>query len=139
MNDEQKKRIAELEKRIAEKQAAARAKTADELEEHNLGYLEALDKALDEHGDRLVTVDIAHVGKCLFRFPGRPDHAAFVRDVAKEITLGACVTYTTKCVLYPAPVAFKDKLDALNVEGFVQAANAIRSAMRPEDEEEGKG
>lgn len=139
MNDEQKKRIAELEKRIAEKRAAARAKTADELQNHNLGYLEALDKALDEHGDRLVTVDIAHVGKCLFRFPGRPDHAAFVRSVAREITAEACRLLASKCVLYPTPQEFVNKVDALNSEGYIQTANAIRAAMRPEDEEEGKG
>lgn len=129
----------ELEKSIAAKRAAKTTELELRIEAHNLAFLEAYEKALDgEFANRLVIVDIPKVGKCLYRFAGRTDHAAFTREIHEKIELAPCVTYTSKCVLYPLPVAHRELLDKENPEGFVKAALAIKTAMKGEDTAEGK-
>lgn len=129
---------AELEKRIAEKRAAKATEATEALDKHNLGYLEALDKALDDHGERLVVVDIPHIGKCLFRYPGITDHTAFTREIHKDLELSPCKTYTSKCVIFPAPLAWKDLCDKINPEGYVKAALRIKIAMKGDEDAAGK-
>lgn len=131
--------IEEVKARVAAKLAAKEAETAAAIEKHNEGFYLAYEKALDEHGDRLVVVDVEKVGKCLFKFGGRADHAAFVGAIHKSMDMGPCVTYSCKCVLYPEPLKFRELLDKVNPEGFVKAALRIKIAMQGEDDEEGKG
>lgn len=130
--------VAEMRERVAAKREAKKAAEDAEIEAHNKGFYEAYDKAIDEHGSRLVEVDVPYVGKCLYRFPGKVDHAAFTRAIHDKIDLAPCVTYANKCVVYPDERTHHKLLGEKNPEGYVKAALKIKTAMRGEDEEEGK-
>jgi hypothetical protein len=135
--------FVEIEKRLKEAKEKKAAHDAERIEKHNAAFVEAYLKALDnaDDGASFVEVNIPKVGKCLFKFPSRPDHAAFKREVnvrEKPLELSTCTTYSTKCVVFPPPIQFKEMCDKYNVQGFEIAALRIHREMQEKDEEEGK-
>jgi hypothetical protein len=134
-------------KTTAELLEEAKAKRAnaetERIAQHNAAfdafYLNAL--ASDDGSTSYVVKSIPKIGKCLATFAAKPDHALFKRAVNvrdKPLEMSTCVTYSTKCVIFPAPKKFAELCDKYNVQGYEIMALGIHAAMQSEDEDEGK-
>lgn len=128
---------------IAEAKAKRAYSEKARIDEHNAAfgatYLKKLESADDS--EAFVEVDIPRVGKCLFRFPERNQHALFKRHLNipnKPVEMGPCVTYAVHCAVFPEAAKFKELCEKYNVQGFETAALKVARAMQPKDEVEGE-
>lgn len=129
----------DLKKAIEEKKAAKAAPAQKAAEEHERAYLQAYLSALDTHDpEDLVTVEVPRVGKVLLKFATRPDHAVFTKAINEKVEVAPCLTFASKCALFPSPKEFAKLLEERNPEGFVTCALAVKNAMAGKVIEEGK-
>lgn len=134
-------------KTTAELLEEAKAKRAnaekERIAKHNEAFAAAYLKELEKSDDStaFVEVEIPRVGKCLFEFPEKNQHALFKRHAnapGKPLEMGPCVTYSVHCALFPPAAQFKELCEKYNVQGFETAALKVFGAMRPKDDEEGE-
>ena len=132
--------ILELQKAIEAKRKEKEGPAAEAARLHEEAFWMAYLKALDTYDEaELVSVEVPRVGKVLLRFASRPDHAQFTKAINEKVEVSPCLTFSSKCAVWPPPVEFKELLETKNPEGFITCAMAVKTAMTGKVLEEGKG
>lgn len=134
----------EATKQKTKEEQAKRAEAAEaERLRDEIAAQEAFGKACAEYGDGRVLpiMDVAGGGFVVIRWPDKPRWTAFVnRGILKadKLTAALCEEAASSGLVYPEQAKFNAYLSK-NPNAAIVIVERLIKAMRPEDEEEGKG